>query len=63
MIISNCLHWLRVLLIKLTPKSIGCILHILYHGLTLSEIEMTNEEVFSRIYLPSQGPPMINTKL
>ena len=32
--------------IKLTPKSLGCILHIPYHGLTLSEIEMIDEEVF-----------------
>ena len=32
--------------IKLTPKSLGRILHIPYHGLTLSEIEMIDEEVF-----------------
>ena len=24
---------------------------------------MTNDEVFSRIYIPGQGPPMTNTKL
>ena len=43
--------------IKLTPKSLGRILYIPYHGLTLSKIEMTDEEVVSRIYLPDQGPP------
>ena len=42
--------------IKLTPKSLGRILHIPFHGLTLSEIEMTDDKVFSRIYLPGQGP-------
>jgi len=49
--------------IKLTSKSLSHILNILYHGLTLSEIEMTNEEVFFRIYLHGQGPPMTNNKL
>jgi len=49
--------------IKLNPKSLGCIFHIYYHSLTLSEIEMTDEEVFSRIYLLSQRPLMTNTKL
>ena len=44
--------------IKLTPKSLGRIFHIPYHGLTLSKIEMTNGEVYSCIYLPGQGPPM-----
>jgi len=43
--------------IKLTSESLGHILHIPYHGLILSEIEMTNEKVFSHIYLPDQGPP------
>ena len=43
--------------IKLTPKFLDCILHIPDHGLTLSEIEMIDEEVFSCIYLPGQGPP------
>ena len=33
------------------------------HGLTLSEIEMNNDEVFSRIYLPDPGPLMTNNKL
>ena len=49
--------------IKLTLKSLGRILNIPYHGLTLNEIEMTDEKVFSYIYLSGQGPPMTNTKL
>ena len=43
--------------IKLIPKSLSCILHIPYHGLTLNEIEMTDEKVFSYTYLPGQGHP------
>jgi len=39
--------------IKMTPRSLGRILCIPSHGLTLSEIEMNDDEVFSQIYLPS----------
>jgi len=49
--------------IKLTPISLDRILNIPYHGLNLSEINMTGEEVSSRIYLSGQGPPMTNNKL
>ena len=49
--------------IKLAPKSLGRILNISYHGLNLSEIDMTDEEVSSRIYLLGQGQPMTNNKL
>jgi len=54
---------LKAVEIRMTPRSLGRILHISSHGLTLSEIEMNNDEVFSRIYLPGQGPLMTNNKL
>jgi len=41
--------------IELTSKSIRKILQIHYKGLELSEIEMTDEEILSKIVLPSQG--------
>ena len=49
--------------INLTPKFLGKILNILSHGLTLNEIDMNDEEVFCRIYLPGQGSPIANNKL
>jgi len=49
--------------IQLTSWSLGHILHNLSYGLTLSEIEMTDDEVFTRIYLPGQGPLRTNNKL
>ena len=49
--------------IKMTPQSLGRIFCIPSHGLTFSEIGMDDDEVFSRIYLPGQGPLMANNKL
>ena len=49
--------------IKLSPKSIGRILSIPFHGLLLDDITMDDEEVLSSIFLPGQGLPMTNTKL
>ena len=49
--------------LKLSPKSIGRILSIPFHGLLLDEIIMDDEEVLSNIFLPGQGLPMTNTKL
>ena len=49
--------------IELTPKSLEKILNIPHQGLTLNEIKMNDDEVFSRIYLPGQSPPMANNKL
>jgi len=49
--------------IELTPKSLEKILDISYQGLSLNEIELNDDEVFSRIYLPGQDPPMANNKL
>ena len=49
--------------IKMTLRSLGRILCIPSHGLTLSGIEMNDDEVFSRIYLRGQGPSMANNKL
>jgi len=49
--------------IKLTPKSLGRILSIPYHDLSLSDIEMNDEEVFSYIFLSGQELLMTNTKL
>jgi len=49
--------------VKLTPKSLGRILSIPYHGLSLNDIDVDDKEVFSCIFLPDQGPPMTNTKL
>ena len=49
--------------IELTPKSLGKILNIPYQGLTLNEVLMNDDEVFSRIYLPGQDPPVANNKL
>ena len=49
--------------INLTLKSLGKILNIPSHSVTLNEIEMDDEKVFSRIYLLGQGPPMANSKL
>ena len=48
--------------IKLSSKSLGRILSIPYHGLSLNDIEM-DDEVFFHIFLPGQGLPMTNTKL
>ena len=49
--------------IKLSPKSLGRILSILYHALSLNDIEMDDDEVLSHIFLPGQGPPITNIKL
>ena len=49
--------------IKLTPKSLGRIFSISYHGPSLNDIDMDDEEVLSHIFLFGQGPPMTNTKL
>jgi len=43
--------------IKLTPKSLGRIINISYHSLNLSEIEMINDEVFSRTIFPVKVHP------
>jgi len=49
--------------IKLSPKSLGRILLISYHGLSLNDIDMDDAEVLSNMFLPDQGLPMINNKL
>ena len=49
--------------IELSTRTIGKTLHIPYHGLTLNEIHMDDDEVLSRIFLPGQGPSMTNNKL
>jgi len=46
--------------IELEIKSIGKILHISYKGLSLSEIDMSDDEILSKIFLPGQGPLMAN---
>ena len=48
--------------IELTSKSLGKILNVLYHGLSINEIHIDDEEVLSKIYLPGQGPPMASNK-
>ena len=48
--------------IELTPKSLGKILNIPYLGLALNDIEMNDDQVFSRVYLPGQSP-MVNNKI
>ena len=49
--------------IKLSPKSLRRILSIPYHGLSLNDIDMDDDEVLSNILLPGQGLPMTNNKL
>jgi len=49
--------------IEFTRKSLGKILNIPYQGLTLNENDLNDDEVFSMIYMPGQGPPMANNKL
>ena len=49
--------------IKLSPKSIGRILSISYHGLSINDINMDDAEVLSSIFLSGQGLPMTNNKL
>jgi len=46
--------------IELTTRTIGKALHIPYHGLSLDDIHMDNEEILSKIFLPGQGLPMTN---
>jgi len=49
--------------IKLSPKSLGRILFIPYHDLSLNDIDMDDDdEVLSNIFLPGQGLPMKNNK-
>lgn len=43
--------------IQMTPRSLGCILHILYNGLTLSEIEMTDDADFHGYIFPVKVLP------
>jgi len=42
---------------------LGKILSIPYQGLSLNDTEMNDNEVFAKIYLPRQGPPLANNKL
>ena len=49
--------------IKLTPTSLGRILSIPYHSLSLNGIDMDDDEVLSNIFLPGQGLPMTKNKL
>ena len=49
--------------IKLSSKSLGCILSIPYHGLSLNDIDIADDEVLSNIFLSGQGLPMTNNKL
>ena len=49
--------------IKLSPKSLGRILFIPYHDLSLNDINMDDDEVLSNIFLLGQGLPMTNNKL
>jgi len=49
--------------IELTVKSIDKILHIPYKGLDLREIDMSDNEILSKIFLLGQGLPMANNKL
>ena len=44
--------------IKLSPKSIGRIFLISYHGLSINDINMDDAEVLSNIFFPGQGLPM-----
>ena len=41
--------------IKLSLKSLGRIFSIPYHGLSLNDIDMDDDEVLSNIFLPGQG--------
>ena len=49
--------------IKLSPKSLGRIFSIPYHGLSINDITMDDAEVLSNMFLPGQGLPMTNNKL
>jgi len=49
--------------IKLSPKSLGRLFSIPYHGLSINDINMDDAEVLSNIFLPGQELPMSNNKL
>ena len=49
--------------IKLSPKSLGRIFSITFHGLSINDINMDDAEVLSNMFLPGQGLPMSNNKL
>ena len=45
--------------IKLSPKFLGRIFSIPYHGLSINDIDMVDAEVLSNMFLPGQGLPML----
>ena len=46
--------------IKLSPKSLGHIFSVPYHGQSINDINMDDAEVLSNMFLPCQGLPMSN---
>ena len=49
--------------IKLSPKSLGRIFSIPYHGLSINDISMDDAKVLLNMFLSGQGLPMFNNKL
>ena len=62
MIMFISILWLKCAY-QVISKSLGRIISISYHGLSLNDIDMVDDEILSNIFLSGQGLPMTNNKL